>query len=318
MNLDIKPKQKQASIWLLNITCLDHAYLIDASKTITGGSFMASFLVTGNIDPVESVVVDFSTLKNRIKSIIDDRSTGLDHKLWVFNSDHTVVIGSEGDPSVTLKSKYVELEVPENALFMVNNFSDYTLSNAQEIVRNLVQSALELDYPGINVTCFLSCKPDKLDFPGNSNSRMFSYTHGLKDSTSWACQNIAHGHLSFVTFFYPEDIPAENVSLIGSILDKFTDFIDRAVYVKYENIIDTNTDDNWVTVGYTTERGSFEAKYDLGYTKILSMDCETTIENLVEKLLANAGIVTDLKALGVTHVAMSEGLQKGALLNLGN
>lgn len=70
-----------ATMFLSNLTILDHA-ILDERGNVVGGSFNPSFFVAGEIDPIEQVVVDFSTVKKEIKNIIDDRETGFDHKLW--------------------------------------------------------------------------------------------------------------------------------------------------------------------------------------------------------------------------------------------
>ena len=61
-------------------TVIDHAY-IDQEGRVVGGSFNPDFLVTGEIDPKEKVVIDFGTGKKQIKALIDHKEFGYDHKL---------------------------------------------------------------------------------------------------------------------------------------------------------------------------------------------------------------------------------------------
>jgi hypothetical protein len=102
---------------------------------------------------------------------------------------------------------------------------------------------------------------------------------------------------------------------IEMALNRFINRITNTVYIKEENIVKRLK--NTLHVSYTTpERGTFNAKYDLDLNNIIIMPCETTIENLLTWLLENHAVI-DLKELGVTHVAMSEGLQKGSITDLG-
>lgn len=314
----------KATLFLQSVSCLDHAYA-DASTngTVQGGSFMASFVITGNIDPVENVVVDFSTLKKDIKNIIDHKQTGLDHKLWVFPTawkvtDYMNFNGGQNEPRVIISNIAGCFDIPRDCIHVVEDESIYNIDTAQRIVKDLVQKGLEKKYPGIQVECTLSERPDLVKLPDKlSYTKMFNYSHGLKHSTSWACQNPVHGHLSFVTFFYDEDGKTVGDQLdIELSLTRFIRTITNTVYVQEENI--SKRLNNTLQIYYTTpERGTFNVKYDLDLNKIIVMPCETTIENLLTWLLENHADIEKLKALGVTHVAMSEGLQKGSITNLG-
>lgn len=73
----------QSTLFIGNLTTIDYAYIHPTRYTIKGGSLNLSVEVTGDIEPVENVVVDFGTIKKKIKSLIDDKEEGFDHKLWV-------------------------------------------------------------------------------------------------------------------------------------------------------------------------------------------------------------------------------------------
>lgn len=331
-------KPKSVSIWLDRISCIDHGWCDSLSRnTIQGGSFMASFVVTGNIDPVEQVVVDFSTLKHDIKAIIDHPETGLDHKLWVFpEAWDSLEHYNEGYLSnaygrvgrrrrLRLSNKTVSLDVPENAVALIvsphptETYGRYSVKTAEAIVQDLVQKKLEAKYRGIKVECKLSEQPD-IPHVGDgleSSTRMFRYFHGLKNSTSTPCQNVAHGHLSFVTFYYSHNTSVSKVYEINRELDRMIRCIDRTAFFFEENRVESDISADYCAIEYTTpERGRFRAEFQLDKNRLIGLDVETTIENLLGRLSENYSDIPMLKRLGVTHIAMSEGLQKGSLISL--
>src|SRR5574343_1490291 len=76
----------KSSIFLSDLTVVDHAY-INSQGQVIGGSFNPGFIVSGEVDPVEKVVVDFSTIKKDVKYSIDKHiddyhHNGFDHKIW--------------------------------------------------------------------------------------------------------------------------------------------------------------------------------------------------------------------------------------------
>lgn len=318
-------KTNTATLFLSNLTCIDHAYC-NPGETIQGGSFMASFVVTGNIEPVEQVVVDFSTLKKDIKNIIDDMTFGLDHKLWVFKSawdevsyEEFSVLNSVDIPEeerLRLVNKAAILSVPRSAVYIVQQpeLRTYSIRSATTIVQSLVETELSKKYPGIKVECILSERAENI-YADHLFARMFRYTHGLKNSTSLACQNIVHGHLSTVVFYYTKDVDVDSRNQIRDELEKFVRLIENAVYVLTDNVASSTPTS--LVVKYETEaRGKFCATYNLERTKAIVLDEETTIENLTNQLTGRFLDLELLKKLGVTQIHMSEGLQKGSILTL--
>ena len=187
---------KKATIALVDFTCLDHAKLLPNGK-IQGGSYNVSAYVSGEISDDEAVVIDFSNIKKRLKAIIDDDTFGFDHKLWVNPRYATGVfdssaIGGGRDTIIGIQTKCMEFALPFNAIRVVSD-------NLIENIRTYVQKELELVYPnvrGLSVNLYFSIVPNPI-WPTEPYA-MFRYVHGLKNSTSWGCQNIAHGHLSYI------------------------------------------------------------------------------------------------------------------------
>jgi hypothetical protein len=328
---------KKCSIFLNNITCIDHAYMNQNTNCISGGSFLASFLVSGEVEGDEQVVVDFSTLKKDIKNIVDCRENGFDHKLWVHPDEWLRV---EFYTAATYGSDFVEDEVPQERVLLYSQGVDFDLPRnsihyfaykarpykgnfaEQEMYEKLIAEHVEAElkkrYPSVEVTCFLSAKPDYFPTEHLSLREMFRYTHGLKNSTSWACQNIAHGHLSFIQFNVDNSgmaqIPGQ-MDAVAAEMEALRDAIDDAVFV-YDTNIEEETNDH-VIVKYTTEeRGLFEATYYKGVAKVVILPEETTIENLTQHLVQRFCNLETLKKYKVVSIALSEGLQKGSIFHI--
>lgn len=307
----------QSSIYLNNITCIDHAFY--KNNLIIGGSYLASFLVFGNIDDKEQVVIDFSTVKNDIKSIIDDRELGVDHKFWIFSQDWNISTHKDaaGSSIMCLKNKHLSATLPSNCVYIIPEFLqnfDLTTSLATAMLEYLVYTELLKKYPDISlsVKCILSENPNILQLPNKlKHTSMFRYSHGLKNSTSWACTNPLHGHLSSISLYYKESISSYDELSICRVLDDFVECFDNSVFIFKENLVDRRK------LEYTSEvRGSFSVSYLNDNQKVYVLSQETTIENLMVQLLNRCGGLGYLKSIGVTDVTISEGLQKGSYLDL--
>lgn len=325
----------KSTMFLNDLSVVDHAYITEHG-VVRGGSFNPSFLVSGEIDPVEQVVVDFSTIKKQLKAAIDDKSVGFDHKLWIIKGfsccdilvdgqvvsnfdvlvDHSVY--GELTP-ITVKTPTTELTVPKNAIKFVipttQAHSSYTIDNVGLWFAEFLNAWFN---GSVEVECFNNINAHTL-YPQSSNPiGYFTYAHGLKDSTSWGCQNIAHGHLSFIQL--ETDASAEVQRDIISIICAD---LDGTVFINRDNIVDSETDSTTVVIQYTTPRGTFKGKYPAedwnlcdtviqsSPMKTIVLETETTIEFLVEYIHACYG---DLLARhNVTRIFVSEGLSKGAV-----
>ena len=181
----------KSSMFLKNITVIDHAY-IGRDGRQHGGSFHASFDVSGRVDANEQVVIDFSTVKKDIKSIVDDKVNGFDHKLWFLTAYSEGAVAISSSKEVTVKTSALEITAPQDIIRMVD-CDNYDTTKLSKIVGDYVETELAKKHPGIElkVTCVLNEEPVAKGY----RVEMFRYSHGLRNSTSWGCQNIAHGHL---------------------------------------------------------------------------------------------------------------------------
>lgn len=301
----------KSTMFLNDVTVIDHAY-IDGDGRIHGGSYLACFEVTGSVDPTESVVVDFSKIKKNIKAIVDDNLTGFDHKLWFSHRDSQGSVTFSGGPHGGVKIVTPMLEISGPADLLNDSIIGLDKESVAHVIASHVENQLAASYPdiAIRVTCHLSERFTTID-EENQIIKPFRYTHGLKNSTSYGCQNIAHGHYSFLQIIPGEGwrkdcVDCQNaIKAIHAKLDQWDD----AIFVNAENIV-ADTDD-YVVVAYTSPRGNFTAKYRKTWCKIIVFSSETTIECLVDTFANQVKYWCEVGH--VDRIVMSEGLTKGAV-----
>jgi len=303
-----------ATLFLSDLSCVDHAYINDKGNVV-GGSYNPSFLVHGKVDAHESVVVDFSTIKKDIKDIIDDKETGFDHKLWIIEGYSNCSYKIDGS-NCTITTPTTTLSQPINSVKIFGG-TEYEVGAIGREFASQVTRDLQIKYPNVQITA--SCNNNvnnHIPFSvGLVKCGSFSYVHGLKDSTSWGCQNISHGHLSYVAIQY-DDKEAPTFKLVnecelGDVAAVCAD-IDNAVFINTANIISDS--DNIVAIAYTTPRGRFCAEYKKSAYNIIYLETETTVEHLIEYVLARHG--DRLHNTGARMLYVSEGLTKGACISL--
>lgn len=298
-----------AKLFLNNITVIDHGY-IGSDGRQHGGSFHASFIVGGEMDPVEAVVIDFGAVKKSIKAIVDDRENGYDHKVWVLPG------WSEGDVTETattckIVTTALELSGPRNMLRIVDA-KEYSCDAIAAEIGKHVEAELAKLYPGVNpvVKCILT-EVGFIINPANP-SFYFRYSHGLRNSTSWGCQNIAHGHLSWLEIEHDEHHNPECkecAQALFHIQQTLTNQWDDAVLIDEANIYDRG--DDYISIAYTTDRGRFFAKYRAPYIKYKVLPHETTIEHIVDAFAKENAYWLERAHVGKLFI--SEGLSKGSL-----
>jgi len=294
----------KSTLFLQSVTSIDHA-IITPDGSIQGGSYNASFEVTGDIEPIEAVVVDFGAIKKKIKGIIDDKENGWDHKLWNIRGISNVVYIDTGQVFQTkIITRFQTLTVPSNA---VKTF-DLDGGSIGDAIGKEVEKELRILYPqaNISIVCYLDQTP--LIPKDCTTYAFFTYTHGLKQSSSWGCQNIAHGHYSYIGAQSEKEVD------FSSILND----IDGVNFIWEENVedIDGLPGENIFTlIKYKTkERGYFDHSFITDRVKHIITPKETTIENLVEWVRDRYG--DSLRNQGAKRLFLSEGLIKGSVLSL--
>lgn len=295
-----------STMFLSNVTVVDHAY-VNSDGAIIGGSFNPSFLVSGTIDAEEQVVVDFSTIKKEIKQIIDDKVSGFDHKLWFIEQFSAGKMKDTGNV-VTITTPVTSTTVPSNSIKHIvddTNVVTYSVDSIGLQFGLHVERELKKLHPNSNIMVECINSIDHHCPTSNKEISNFRYVHGLKNSTSWGCQNISHGHLSFIQM-----LPSSPETTL--LQDKIANDLDNTVFVYADNVLENSSD--FVKIGYTTARGTFNVAYDKRAYKIIILNVETTIEHLID--FVTSTYATELDALGITHVLVSEGLSKGACVSI--
>lgn len=325
----------RTTLFFENITCVDHAF-ISRNGDIVGGSYHLSVLLTGDVTKDEHVVVDFSKGKRIIKELIDnaDPNIGFDHKLWVIRNHSKVNSMSEVNTRsidsylaqevqaytenrrINIETPKVKVELPEiDVRFMRPETDHYSVIAIAELEMKLM---LERELPryfdnaNIKVNVKLNTTPFK-----TGEGYMFRYVHGLKDSTSFGCKNIAHGHLSF--FEYAEVLPdyradCEDCQFGRSKIEEYFERLNNTILINSENAV---VGDNMVDITYPTPRGDMTMLIDKHChdpAKYAIFDSETTIEYIAERAYRELYpwlVMSKTKAFKI-----SEGLQKGVYIEV--
>lgn len=295
-----------STLFLNYITCVDHAF-IDYRGRVIGGSYHPIFEVTGKVEEKESVLIDFSKVKKQLKEFIDHKETGFDHKLWFIPeySEGSVIRIDEN--RVEIITPAVHLKMPANAVKVFNTKFDGSFIDTVEqefdeyLTQHLKTAHADLD---VSVKTKIIAQP----FAQGSDYTMFRYIHGLKNSSSWGCQNHSHGHLSFAEFEWK---PLKELPNKMAALDAVR-VLDNTLFIFRENIVAEN--DDYIQIEYTTCRGTFWAQYNKGLMKCQILETETTIEHIVNWFVEKNR--TLLEMTGVHRVYISEGLAKGAMVEL--
>lgn len=287
-----------------HITTIDHAY-IDEHGGIVGGSIAPAFEVTGNVENSEQVVIDFSSCKKQIKAIIDDNEKGMDHKLLIGEWSNVESIERKAG-IVKVQTPKWQIAGPANMFHFIDKKDCEYYDNLDLYVGKLVEREMKEQYPSIEVRSSGGTKAGRMPWHDKSDLAMFRYSHGLKNSSSWGCGNIAHGHLSYVVI--------DGEDPIGSkiLAQKIASNLDKMMFVFADNIIETSKD-RLVVWYHHCLRGNFRLETQDASNVIVTAQ-ETTIENLVE-MIANL-YVNELKEVKAYRLFVSEGLFKGAVKDL--
>lgn len=299
----------QSTLFLNYITCVDHAYISSEGKVV-GGSYHPVFEVSGEVEEQEQVVVDFSKVKKQIKEIVDAQEDGFDHKLWVIPGYSKVEYTITGD-TINLWNDCLNLTMPLNAVKIFDTGCDHPYEFLETVNKNFsvqIEKKLAAMHEGVNICVKAEMTVDS--FAQTQHPVMFKYSHGLKNSSSWGCQNQSHGHLSFVEFDFFS--PGSKTSASLGMLKQIVSDIDGSIFIFKDNVVAEDSDS--ITIEYETCRGKFTSNYNKHKLRIHVLDTETTVENLVNWFVKRNRFA--LVSCGVTRVYMSEGLAKGAAFTL--
>ncbi|AJT60981.1 6-pyruvoyl tetrahydropterin synthase-like protein [Vibrio phage ValKK3] len=300
----------KSTMFLNNITCIDHAY-VDENGKINGMSYNLCVEITGEVDETEQVVIDFSGCKKAIKQLVDESEHAIDHRLVLVNGYSEYVLSDIENrdrtqidsPLFTAVSSVndwyqeivdvslfdTDLHIPSDTLYM-NYLTEY--------LENMLLKQLKLQgYPVTHVTVELS---ESFDLPSWANTHVsFHYAHGLRSSSSYGCQNIAHGHRSFIA------VDAMLNSRGRKVLKRIAE--EMSGYIVWDDNLTAEG-----AVAYCSQRGNFYLNIDSEETIVINT--ETTVENLANYIAKT--YEDEFQRMGVQRVWVSEGLSKGAVVDI--
>lgn len=295
-----------ANMYVGDISVIDHCWL-GKNGNLIGESLTLSCEIAGEVDAQEQVVIDFSGCKKEIKKLIDDSEHAIDHRMVVVDGFGIYGMQDVKDRDrVALDTSTTSVVASVDDWYQVIPMNGIAAEDATEeeqyhahlkayIEDMLKRELIALGYPVTKVVVDL-CSNFFLPKAVVSHTT-FKYVHGLRSSTSYGCQNIAHGHRSFIA----TDVEAT------ALLQEIADFY-QGIFAWNENV--TVEDPNLV-IAYRSLRGNFRMETT---SKVTVFPHETTIENLASAVEREFG--DRLRELGATRLWVSEGLSKGAIVEL--
>ncbi len=296
-------------MYFAEITVIDGA-TINENGWLVGQSVNPGAHLFGSLLSEEQVIADFSSAKKHIKKIIDDKMHGFDHKLWIFSNSNCDISLGKNKGETTINTPLFEACVPENGVVFLRrattNFSDvssivckyldvYVLNELKRRWPDKYAGLEKIEFSNGNHMSFVK----EIDAPTT-----FRYTHGLAKSTSWGCQLIAHGHLSYVVVNNKDG--TRNWQLESMIAQ----FLDSTYIVSNEHIL--NIDNKQIHIAYESmSRGKMSLSLKAPCDDIYITDDEPTIENIVKAVVED--FKHEINNQNVASVYISEGSNKGAL-----
>lgn len=347
---------KVVEMYYANLTNIDLGMILPNGRLV-GNAFNLHLELKGEEDPVENVLIDFSTAKKRIKKWIDDHTgNGFDHKCWVtlhpsmqlscskinvtqdVENDGVIVSVPTGETIIEVNTPFTTLRAPANCFRFLNCMEDtqshcISLASLPQLTERDIVYAAECEIAsyleerfaedGETITV-VATLTNNFSFPALSdpelNGYTFRYTHGLKHSTSFGCQNIAHGHISYLAFQLNASIWQNHdratpgtrwfyETEIQSIIKE----LDQKTFIWDQNIAHripgSESEEPRIVVEYTSSRGTMQQSvYE---SDAIVMDVETTVEHIAEYVTETYR--DTLTQLGVRKVYVSEGLEKGGI-----
>lgn len=304
-----------STMFIGDITVIDHAFVTSLGE-IVGNSLRLSVEVEGKVDETEQVVIDFSACKKKIKHIVDDSEFAVDHRL-IIHPESGCDIRTLGDGTTRIETDNgFEVTGPiENDWFVKISDASYLIRTHEFVLPHEIHSVylklyleriLLQELASLGVTRISVQLDDVFIVPSEATIHVpFTYVHGLRNSSSYGCKNIAHGHRSFIA------VDAVDTARAEQSLRCIAEDMNR-VLIDKQNITHVNANSEEITLEYKSTRGKFKMTVPGDIGKVLST--ETTVENLAE-YIANTYRGT-LLAIGARRVWVSEGLSKGAVVTL--
>jgi 6-pyruvoyl-tetrahydropterin synthase len=275
-----------AVLFVDQLTVIDCAVL-DAQRGLLGESWIVDLELAGDLD-AQSMVLDFSEVKRRIKRAID---AGPDHTLLVARHMPGVVLAQDGEQvhlSAVTGIGAITLSAPTCSVTVLDAdaVSPHALMrHCEALIRAVVPASVQ--HIGLHL------RTEAIE------GAQYQYVHGLKKHDG-ACQRIAHGHRSrIVVEAAGVRAPELEATLAARLADRYIVSRDDIVTVSAEGAL---------TTAYAAPEGHFELQLPVG--RCVVIDSDSTVECLADWLLGEALALTSARPL---RVRAFEGVNKGAL-----
>jgi len=261
------------TLFYKQLTIID-ACLLDPLMGLMGQSWMVDVYLTGETDE-ESVVADFSIIKQKIKSLIDQY---VDHRILV-DQKLVQLLDGVGKFNYSYGSTIphsLEYVAPEQA-FCLLPYSNANTESIQVYLNDLLIKQMPKNILEVEVK-----------LREEENPITFHYTHGLKQHYG-NCQRLFHGHRNTIEIWrngvrnekWEEQLSKEVFK--GNIHFAFWDNIANKKAILSlsqsngapEGILHG---DQLVEISYDGNQGKFTAK--IPAQQVFILPCETTIENI--------------------------------------
>lgn len=298
-----------SSLFFRKTSVIDHAIM--GPEGIRGGSYNLNFtasLPKEKFDE-EAVVVDFSSGKKEVKELIDrhvpdSHINGWDHKVWVPTRDTSV---TSGDGIIRVEDDFAIISGPSDMFRFVDCTHEDLVK--QDVIEWFMTQYLntfintDVDYQvKLDQEAYQEAYPYEVE--GVEVSRAyFDYYHGLRNSSSFGCICVAHGHKSFVDVVTdPKDhlIGYDIAATIAGLLNH--------QYIYHKDVLHAGA------FSYTTQRRGPMSYKPKVIIESIEINEEPTIENIVEWVKKQPEVIAAITSLdGPATIMISEGLQKGAL-----
>ncbi len=276
------------TLFVEHLTVIDCAYL-DVARGLVGESWIVDVEVEGALDE-QSMVLDFSEVKRRLKQAIDRHS---DHRLLVPGRASELEQADDGDDLHLLFRAdigSIEHRSPRDAVRIVDT-ADIDESSVAADLQPALLAVLPPSVGAVRVTL----RHERID------GAYYHYVHGLKKHLG-ACQRIAHGHRSKV------DVRVDgqrDVELEMAIAQRWMD-----IYLgTREDIVAQGN--GRIRFAYRSQDGHYQLA--LPETHVDLMDTDTTVECIAEHLARH---VSPLRSGRQVQVRAYEGVMKGAAVSI--
>lgn len=261
------------TLFYQSLTVIDAA-TVDPLNGLMGQSWYVDISLTGHRDE-ESVIADFSKIKNKIKKIIDEK---IDHRLII---DHKLVNVVDDRVSIEVhfgsnQVQKIQYQAPLESVCLVSMGSD------EKSLETFIATLLMNEMPSNVKRVEVNLRTEK--FP-----EMFHYTHGLKQHYG-NCQRLFHGHQNTIEVWkngtrelsWEKKLVQEVFK--GNIHFAFWENIINKVDIQKmtKSLIDIPmgiySSEVMLEIEYSATQGRYFAS--IPANQVFIMPCETTIENI--------------------------------------